>query len=381
MDELQNDGIVTGRQDEESADLASQAPSRDEEAVPESAADDSSASSAIANLPAICNWKSAPLFSALGGWVSLMWRNLFYSILPLDLRYLPVAVVTVLYVILFYSSYFTEKPRVKSSKAISFLNYACAGIIFGYCFNKNLKESKSEGYPAKGMAPSVAVLIWIALAAGSFGYYNFTASGQLAKQYSYDAATDSYRPIDTGSTTVDSQAEPAPESSEPQQVTIPKTNTTITVPAGWSYDEQINEEQGVVGLNLHPPYSGKKAGMAIMVWDSSAFLTEEVLEQVGGEFTTRHLSEDSVLAQNSASLSSVDSETASLVEINGNDYWKAEAEGSRAKTGSHEICMSYFHHRGVQLYQYTLMSLSDSQQINESLQADLEAIVESATYE
>lgn len=380
MDEPYDEKASAGSTAMEDAAKSQSEPMQEGAPAPQPPAAGSNRGDTITNLPAINNWVSATLFSALGALVSVMWRNVFYRILPPDLRYIPVAAVAVLYVYLFYNSYYTESPRVRSSRAISFLNFACTGVVFGYFLNKSLKKSKSEGRPVKGMAPTVATFFWIAMVVVTFGYYNFTTSGQLAKNYVYDATTDAYRPKTVDSTSSDAEAQPDNKSSEPQQVTIPLTDTTVTIPAGWSYEDKVYEEQGISGFEMYPPSSNKKTAVVIMAQDVSEYITEDVLEECGGEFTTRNLTEDSVLAQNRGMLSTIDSESAELVTINGIEYWKAEAEGARAKTGTHAKCISYYHHEGMTLYSFSMTSIVESEQTNDALIADVEAIAASAIY-
>lgn len=49
-------------------------------------------------------------------------------------------IAEIIYAAVCYYSYFTDKPRVKSSKAVSFLNLFFGGIIFGACWNHNLTK-------------------------------------------------------------------------------------------------------------------------------------------------------------------------------------------------------------------------------------------------
>lgn len=82
---------------------------------------------------------------ALSSYVSVLWALVY-------------GVLTLLYAIIFYPSYFTEKPRVRSSKAISLLNFCFGGIVFGAIWNHNLTRSKEGGKPAKGVSYIVAIV-------------------------------------------------------------------------------------------------------------------------------------------------------------------------------------------------------------------------------
>lgn len=341
-------------------------------------------SSTIGNLPAIKDWKKASLFAFLGCLVSVAWRNIFYYALPLELGYIPIAVVAILYVALFYSSYFTEKPRVKSSRVISFLNCACLGVIFGCCLNANLRKSKESGTPIKGIAHNVAITFSVLVALWCFVFYGFTPAGKAMKGYRYDAATGSYRTTapQTAPQVKDETTEPKAdkEAAKAKEVTVPSTKTKITIPAGWQYEEKSIEERKVSGFVFYPPYASGSMDMDLLVWDVSEDLSEETLSQYGGELSTSDLSKDYVLEDNKSSLSSADDEKAEIVELGGEEYWKAEATGDRAASGSKMICMSYYHYDNKRIYQYIIRKLVESDQPLETLISDMEGIIKSAVY-
>ena len=76
-------------------------------------------------------------------------------------------------------------------------------------------------------------------------------------------------------------------------------------------------------------------------------------------------------------MDTVDNETASLVEINGVDYWKAVTEGTYS--GSPMKDTSYYCYANSSLIS-TPSCAGDSDISNETLAADFDSIVASADY-
>ena len=66
--------------------------------------------------------------------------------------------VFILYAVLFYPSYFTDRPRLHSSAAISFANCAFGGLVFGLLWNSNLTKCV-KGVSAKVCAALYAVCL------------------------------------------------------------------------------------------------------------------------------------------------------------------------------------------------------------------------------
>lgn len=112
--------------------------------------------------PVIENWKPAPGFSFLGATAGYF--ILFYIMLMMQAALVMVSGefigslisallwlgVSAVYSLVVYPSYFTDKPLIKSSRAISFLNYAIGWIVFGALWNNNLRCSNLEKHPKKG---------------------------------------------------------------------------------------------------------------------------------------------------------------------------------------------------------------------------------------
>lgn len=106
------------------------------------------------------------------------------------------AIATLVYVPAFYHSYFGEKPRLKSSKAMSFWNFFFGGIIFGALWNTRLSQCRDGKKKGRGVAGTVAIVLAVlslAMAAMSLGETcSFYSQG-----YAYDTTTDSWRSHDS----------------------------------------------------------------------------------------------------------------------------------------------------------------------------------------
>lgn len=66
--------------------------------------------------------------------------------------------VMIVYAALFYPSYFADRPRLRSSAAISFANCAFGGLVFGLLWNSNLTK-RAKGVSAKVYTALYAVCL------------------------------------------------------------------------------------------------------------------------------------------------------------------------------------------------------------------------------
>jgi len=81
--------------------------------------------SPYAYYPVPSTWKTSWGFSILGLFIGAMFPPFWVLAIP--------------YAAIFYPSYFTEKPKLKSNRVISFANCAFGGPIFGWIWNGNLR--------------------------------------------------------------------------------------------------------------------------------------------------------------------------------------------------------------------------------------------------
>jgi hypothetical protein len=75
----------------------------------------------------------------------------------LDIFFIALFIVQIVYAAAFYPSFFSNTPKIKSPKLISFLNGIFGWVIFGACWQSNLKKNK------KGISHIVFIVMSIAL--------------------------------------------------------------------------------------------------------------------------------------------------------------------------------------------------------------------------
>ncbi len=343
-------------------------------------------------MPAIKNWKPAPIFSALGVLAGLTVWNILASYVGEPLACAIQAIVVIIYVLVFYRSYFTEKPRITSSKGISFLNYAivfhttvsigsiievlsAACAFFGVFLNRNLKRSHDEEDPWTGISYIVAIVFFLALVGFTTWYEGIpriVANGDGTYKMTQPAANS----------TQDSSSSTPHQSQENtlQRLTIPGTNSQITISGEWKYQTRSYSKSLNDGLVLIPPSTGKYTGLLVYATDMSQYVNEYI-NQYGENPNVEIFDKDAVLGQNSVTINSLQNETAELVEINEIEYWKAQAEGTSSDSNLPRKNVSYFCLVGANLYEYTLSATDESDETNEALAADLDQIVASASYQ
>lgn len=122
-------------------------------------------------MPAVEGWKPSPGFSVLGAlvnstlfaFVSAMITSVFVAfagyLAGLFISLILWPGIPIVYALVVYPSYFTDKPLIKSSRAISFLNYTIGWVIFGALWNSNLRCSNLERRPKKGYSHIVFTVI------------------------------------------------------------------------------------------------------------------------------------------------------------------------------------------------------------------------------
>lgn len=336
--------------------------------------------SKIDNLPVIKNWKPAPIFSALGVLIGGIVWIILASCIGTILACVIQTIAVIIYSLVFYRSYFTEKPRLTSSKGISFLNYAIpfypniVSSIFGVLWNRNLKRSHDEKDPWIGVSHIVVIVYFFALV-GFAAWY----AGTPHMMPNGDGSYTMTQPAANSAQGSSSSAARQNQKSTPQQITIPGTNSQITIPGDWEYqiksmgDDSLNDV-----LILRPSSTKEYTGLMVGASDVSQAV-DEYTRQYGSAPSTETIGEDAVLEQNRLNMDSVESEAAELVEIGGIEYWKAQTEGTYSGAPRTNILYSCF--TGTNVYAYILLCTDESDETNEALAADLDQIVASASYQ
>lgn len=136
----------------------------------------------VVDAPVLQTWKTSVGFSVLAmilGLPLLMILSSLIAILPIVLfamltglsdpqSFSPILALVgnalmLVYAVKIYPSYFSEKPRLRSSKLISFANFMFGGLIFGLLWNGNLtKKTKGMSYKVQAWLSGLMCL-WLAL--------------------------------------------------------------------------------------------------------------------------------------------------------------------------------------------------------------------------
>jgi hypothetical protein len=133
-------------------------------------------------------WKTNVLFTVLGVLAGMAINGFTGSAVDTEGNYTGGAMVgvlaiaylifTIVYAAKIYPSYFSDKPMISSSEAVSFLNTFCGGIIFGLLWNHNL-TLKNKGISNVVFIVLIAVeFVLVFLAA--FALVGAVASGTIS---------------------------------------------------------------------------------------------------------------------------------------------------------------------------------------------------------
>ena len=127
------------------------------------------------------------------------------------------------YTVLFYPSYFTDRPRLHSSAVISFANCAFGGLIFGLLWNSNLTK-RVKGVSAKVCAALYAVSLVLFIVATPAALYFGNAHPQeflqaWSQAYPQMAERDAERDVPSSGrsdASADERDTDVPEAPEPE---------------------------------------------------------------------------------------------------------------------------------------------------------------------
>lgn len=226
----------------------------------------------LETLPVVANWKTSVGFSVLGVVASYVaWFALvaglsvglavavgnassvsYIGFLAGQVTICFVAVLQIVYALVFYKSYFGEKPVLKSSKAISFANFLFGGVIFGALWNANLTKNRAKGWADKGSSYVVAVVLAAIAICGGLFEIGITAS-QMSRASSVASVS--------ASQTIKAQSSAAEESAG-EVYRDEVAGVSFTVPEGWDWYD--------VSDKVEDPYWRSQG-----VPDDSAVVTED----------------------------------------------------------------------------------------------------------
>lgn len=365
--------------------------------------------SEIEGPPALRAWKTSVVFSILG-FLAILLLSIIVSLpitIALELHMgaasaalpYPVttiagslagmvsAVLTTVYALAIYPSYFRRKPLLKSPRMISFLNFLFGGLIFGCLWNSNLTRSKIIERPEKGISYIVASVLSIITLCSL--WFTFSTTQLPLMEYArahYEQAPSrsEYAQNDEGST----GSYPASGMASARAFLDPETGVSFTFPTNWGKASNEGEAQGISCMLA--PYDGDSALMYFGTVDEYAAVADEgeALGEGGvsrEELDMAFLDEATVLARVELGMDTVQSENAELVTIGGRDYWHATASGtaSDGEQGGDIGAMrtEYIRMENGFSYRFGLLSFGSSAGRNEEMNADLLELMNSVGYQ
>lgn len=313
------------------------------------------------NLPVIKNWKPAPGFSFLGLLANYLVWSLALAAFGLFIASVIQAAIVIVYAIVFYRSYFTEKPIIKSSRAISFLNYAVSSIVFGWYWNRNLKKAHDSGHPRRGVSYIVAIVTFSLVAVYCGWFYYLSPSAHIAQNYTYDHATGAYRSKSSNTNKGDSLTQ-SPGSS---RFTDGEYGVSFSLPAGWTQKDFIQERQ-FIRWKATPKDGSKTAGIVYGAEDGMPGMNETAADDFR-EIVSSYLD-------------GCTDEKVERVNLGGSEYWKVTGSGTYPVQGTDVPArMTAFLHLGggnMHVFQYMDFGANPDR----ASYADFESLVSSATY-
>lgn len=200
------------------------------------------------SMPVIKNWKTSIGFSALGFFAGCLMfaviNNLIISFKGYSpqcelIPFIVYIIFLLIYVLPFYDSYFGPKPKIKSNKAISFLNCMFCVFPIGFILNGNLTKTRKDEKRTSVVGP---VGVWLVLI---FLFY----LSQAATPVVYDSSTDSYYSKSQlyGSSTKSSSDSQSSNSASTQKTFSDSTSgLTFNYPSNWVLHENRPERDDLI---------------------------------------------------------------------------------------------------------------------------------------
>lgn len=369
---------------------------------------DESYPSEIEQLPALRAWETSVAFSILGFLAILLLAGVVSLPITIALEFhmgaasvalpYPVttiagplagmvsAVLTMVYALAVYPSYFRRKPLLKSSRMISFFNFLFGSLIFGCLWNSNLTKSKIIERPEKGtsyIVASVFSIITLCCLWFTFSTTQLPMMEYARAHYEQAPSRSEYVQSDEGPT----GSSPASGAAPARAFRDPETGVSFAFPIDWGMSSNESEAQGVSCMLT--PYEGDDALMYFGAVDEYAIvsaegetLTEDDMSRE--EVDMAFLDEATVLARVELGMDTVQSENAELVTIGDQDYWCATASGTVSngeQSGDVGIMRTeYIRMENGFSYRFGLLSFGLSAERNEEMNADLLELMNSVGY-
>lgn len=326
---------------------------------------------ATCDYPVIRNWKSAMFFSFLGIMTNcIIWELIAVTFGPFFAALIQ-TVLVIVYGAIFYRTYFTDKPIIRSCRTISFLNYAVSGVLFGWYWNvkikwnhENLKikQGSEKPYLTAGASPAIAAILF-SLITLYFGWYQFFSPYTYVPQDHARSYSSSLQGSEAASTNTGTSLSHAPGSS---RFTDEESGVSFSMPNGW-HQEELTEKRQWLRWKACP--DNDKAYISV------TYGTSEDNPDM------KDVSADVFKGMLSLYLDNCTDETVEKVMLGGTEYWKIAGSGTQDYNGttfpiSAVILMHTENGTGYQFQYFDYGSPVDTS----TYYNDFEALVTSATY-
>lgn len=254
------------------------APASPSEYAPQDLADPGSTPQPVVDAPALQTWKSSVGFSVLGLVVGFPLLVTFSTLLAIPLMILvdfltgndalfaPLGAMTgnilmIIYAAKFYPSYFTEKPLLKSNRAISFANLMFGNWV-GFIWNGNLTKK------TKGISNVVLIvfsaLICASLALNIVGALLFGAISNSTST-PVDPSSDLVPPV------TEKDVQPLERTEDANIYTDAETGASFVVPSIWT-ELPLSKEREILDTKFLAPDGANVMYGSVDYW---SVLTEE----------------------------------------------------------------------------------------------------------
>lgn len=326
---------------------------------------------AACDYPVIRNWKSAMFFSFLGIMTNcIIWELIAVTLGPFFAALIQ-TVLVVVYGAVFYRTYFTDKPLIRSCRTISFLNYAVSGILFGWYWNVKIKWNRENLKIKQGgeklyltAGASLAIFaILFSLVTLYFGWYQFFSPYAYIPQDHARSYSSSLQGSEAASTNTGTYLSHVPGSS---RFTDEESGVSFSIPDGW-HQEELTEKRRWLRWKACP--DNDKAYISVTYGASE------------GNPDMTDVPADAFKGMLSQYLDGCTDETVEKVTLGGTEYWKIAGSGTQDYNGttfpiSAVILMRAENGTGYQFQYFDYGSPVDTS----AYYNDFEALVTSATY-
>lgn len=305
--------------------------------------------------PVLSTWKTSILFSVLGGTLGptllailsgtvslvlcylielLTQSNLLTRILWEPLGSIILCSALLVYLLVVYPSYFTEKPLLKSSKAISFANFMAGSFVFGWIWNNNLTKKRKgiSNIVAAVLYGVLCALIILSLFSGLFS--NLSLINALN--------TPSWSELELSP--VSKNTKPLERTGASRIYTDAQTGANFVVPLMWT-EKPLSQKREYIDAKFLIPNGGVVVYGSYDVW--SKFPEEEKKDMTKEDFLNNL---DELFGDD---FGDVSSDGVQEITLNGVEYFLMSLKSSAPPAGAYMIVLLHLDNGYMYQFQFT----------------------------